>query len=229
MLDDDIEGSREERAFRFWINSLGIEDVFITNLYEEARDGLVLLKVIDKIQPGSVDWKKVALKPKNVFEKAQNCDEAISACNKIKIKLVGLGAKDIAEGHKKNILAIVWQLVRLHYLQLLGTKTEKDLIAWVNEVAPETPIESFKSPNLASGVVLIKLTANIEPRVVNWDLVTPGTSPEDKELNAKYAISIARKLGAVIFLVWEDIPALNPKMLLVFVASLWDLKQQAKW
>lgn len=49
MLDDDIEGSREERAFRFWINSLGIEDVFITNLYDEVKDGLVLLKVMDKI------------------------------------------------------------------------------------------------------------------------------------------------------------------------------------
>lgn len=228
MLDDDIEGSKEERAFRFWINSLGIEDVFITNLYEEARDGLVLLKVIDKIKPGTVDWKKVAMKPKNMFEAAQNCDQCIESCNKLKIKLVGLGAKDIAEGHKKNILAIVWQLVRLHYLQLLGSKTEKDLIAWVNEICPDAPIETFKSANLANGRNLIKLCGNIEPRVINWDLVTPGETPEDKELNAKYAISIARKLGAVIFLVWEDIPALNPKMLLIFVASLWDLKQQAK-
>lgn len=74
MLDDDIEGSREERAFRFWINSLGIEDVFITNLYEEVKDGLVLLKVMDKIKPGCVDWKKVAKKPKNNFEAALNCD-----------------------------------------------------------------------------------------------------------------------------------------------------------
>lgn len=228
MLDDDIEGSREERAFRFWINSLGIEDVFITNLYEEARDGLVLLKVIDKIHPGSVDWKKVALKPKNMFEKAQNCDEAISAAKKVQVQLTGLGAKDIAEGHKKNILAIVWQLVRMHYLQLLGTKTEKDLIGWCNEVSPDTPVESFRSANLADGRILIKLCSDIEPRVVNWDLVTPGASPEEKELNSKYAISIARKLGAVIFLVWEDIPALNPKMLLIFVAALWDLKKQAK-
>lgn len=70
MLDDDIEGSKEERAFRFWINSLGIEDVFITNLYEEVRDGLVLLKVMDKIKPGIVDWTKVAKKPKNMFESA---------------------------------------------------------------------------------------------------------------------------------------------------------------
>jgi len=47
MLDDDIEGSKEERDLRFWINSLGIEVVFINNLCEEARNGLVLLKVID--------------------------------------------------------------------------------------------------------------------------------------------------------------------------------------
>ena len=70
MLDDDIEGSKEERAFRFWINSLGIEDVFINNLYEEARDGLVLLKVIDKISPGIVDWSKVEKKPKTLFAAA---------------------------------------------------------------------------------------------------------------------------------------------------------------
>lgn len=56
---DDIEGSREERAFRLWINSLGIESVFITNLYDEARTGYVFLEVCDKIKPGSVDWSKV--------------------------------------------------------------------------------------------------------------------------------------------------------------------------
>jgi hypothetical protein len=90
------------------------------------------------------------------------------------------------------------------------------------------PIDSFKSANLANGRSLIKLCGAIEPRVINWDLVTPGTTDEEKELNAKYAISIARKLGAIIFLVWEDIPHLNPKMIMIFVASLWDLKNQAK-
>mgnify|MGYP003335420468 CR=1 FL=1 len=36
----------------------------------------------------------------------------VEKCNAMKIKLVGVGAKDIAEGNKKGILAIVWQLVR---------------------------------------------------------------------------------------------------------------------
>ena len=47
---------------------------FINNLYDEVKDGLVLLKVMDKIKPGTVDWKKVAKKPKNNFESALNCD-----------------------------------------------------------------------------------------------------------------------------------------------------------
>jgi plastin-1 len=40
----DVEGSREERAFCTWINSLGI-DRFVNNLHEDVSDGLVLLQV----------------------------------------------------------------------------------------------------------------------------------------------------------------------------------------
>jgi len=47
--------------------------------------------------------------------------------------------------------------------------------------------------------------AAIEPRCVNWDLVLPGETDDDKCNNAKYAISCARKLGGVIFCVWEDL------------------------
>lgn len=38
--------------------------------------------------------------------------------------------------------------------------------------------------------------------------------------NAKYVISVARKIGAVVFLTWEDITEVKPKMIMTFVASL---------
>ena len=61
--------------------------------------------------------------------------------------------------------------------------------------------------------------------MINWDLVTEGVTEDDKMMNAKYAISIARKLGAIIFLVWDDIAVrINKKMILIFVCSLYDLK-----
>ena len=68
LLEDDIEGSRDERAFRFWINSLNIEDLYVNNLYDEAKTGTLLLKVIDKIKPDIVDWKKVDKNPNNRFK-----------------------------------------------------------------------------------------------------------------------------------------------------------------
>jgi hypothetical protein len=43
------------------------------------------------------------------------------------------------------------------------------------------------------------------------------------ENNAKYAISIARKLGASIFLVWEDIKEVKYRMLMTFAAALYEV------
>jgi len=64
---------------------------------------------------------------------------------------------------------------------------------------------------------------------VDWDIVMKGETDEEKENNAKYLISIVRKLGAVIFCVWEDIPKVNPKMILVLVCSLFEISELAKW
>lgn len=58
---------------------------------------------------------------------------------------------------------------------------------------------------------------------MNWEFVTEGQEEQDRMENAKYAISIARKMGAIIFCVWEDIEKVNYKMILVFICSLYDI------
>jgi hypothetical protein len=35
-----------------WINSMGLEDVYVANIPNDLNDGIVLLKAIDKIFPG---------------------------------------------------------------------------------------------------------------------------------------------------------------------------------
>lgn len=132
IINDDIEGSRDERAFRFWINSLNIEDLYINNLYGECKDGLVLLKVIHKLDETIVDWKKVDKNPNNKFKQGINCGVAIDACKKLGLKVPGISGNDLYEGNKKPIIAVVWQLVRLHYLKVIGSQTEDDLVKWAN-------------------------------------------------------------------------------------------------
>ena len=149
LLNDDVEGTREERAFRMWINSLGIDDVYVNNLYEDVRSGVILLKVIDKINPGVVNWKKVDLAPKNKFAKTVNCNEAIDACKKLGLSIVGTAGPDINRPERKLVLGIVWQLMRESTLQILGNKTENDIVAWANTMAVlDPPLKSFAFFNL---------------------------------------------------------------------------------
>ena len=51
---------------------------------------------------------------------------------------------------------------------------------------------------------------------------------KDATMNARYAISCARKLGAAIFCLDCDITEVKPKMILAFVASLMILEKGKK-
>ena len=85
---------------------------------------------------------------------------------------------------------------------------------------PAQVIKSFRDPGLSNGVTLLQLLYVCRPDVVNPKYVTAGETPEQVESNAKYALSVARKLGCSLSLVWEDIVEVQPRMLLVLLASL---------
>ena len=80
-----------------------------------------------------------------------------------------------------------------------------------------------RAPFPTRSVFLLDLLSTIEPRAINPALVTPGETPEEREKNAKYVISVARKLGATVFLTWEDIVDVKPKMIMTLVACIWQL------
>lgn len=53
----------------------------------------------------------------------------------------------------------------------------------------------------------------------------PGDE-DDKLNNAKYAISVARKLGACVFVAADDIVQVKSKMIMLFCASLWHCENE---
>lgn len=46
--------------------------------------------------------------------------------------------------------------------------------------------------------------------------------------NAQYLISIARKLGATVFIIWEQIANVKEKFLFIFAASLYRAMESQK-
>ena len=99
-----------------WVNSLNIENVYVNNLYEDIKDGIVLLKVLERIEPGCVEWKKAELKSNIKIKKIQNCNYAVDIGKNMKFSLVGIGGVDLVDGKKKLTLALIWQMVRKHTL-----------------------------------------------------------------------------------------------------------------
>ncbi|GMH11004.1 hypothetical protein Nepgr_012845 [Nepenthes gracilis] len=240
-ITDDAQTSREERCFRLWINSLGIA-TYVNNLFEDVRTGWVLLEVLDKISPGSVNWKQTTRPPiKMPFRKVENCNQVIRIGKELNFSLVNVAGNDIVQGNKKLILAFLWQLMRFTMLQLLKNLRsysqgkeirDADILNWANNKVRSSgrssQMESFKDKKLSNGIFFLELLSAVEPRVVNWKLITKGETDEDKKLNATYIISVARKLGCSIFLLPEDIMEVNQKMILTLTASImyWSLQHK---
>ena len=241
VMDSD---SREERAFRMWINSAGISGVFLNNLFMDCRDGLALLRVEDWVEPGCVNWRSVEMKPNNKFKCVTNCNIALNVAKNAPLlfSLVGIGGEDIHEGHQNFILAVVWQLMRHHTIKKLaalqgsgGAKLkDEDILKWANSIVKAKPhpmntqhtvLRSFRDPEMSSSLFLFNLIWGIEPKIVDWKMVTSGESPQDKVRNAGYAISVARKLGAEVFLLPHDIVEVKPKMMMLFIGSLMSTAQ----
>lgn len=233
VLYDDSGDTREERVFRMWINSLGIDEVYINHLFSDLRGGINLLKVFEKIEKGIVAWQKVNLIAPNKFKQVENCNYCVVLGKQLKFSLVNIGGADIFEGNKKLILSVIWQSMRYQQLKLLSELaangdgiTDADIIRWANAKVAQSgkpgtaQIVAFRDLSLADGTYLLSLIHAVEPRAVNWEMMTPGHSDEDKASNAKYAISCAQKIGATVFLTYEDIVEVKPKMMMTFVASL---------
>ena len=276
---EDAEGGREECAFRMWVNSAGIPGVHVHSLFTDCRDGLLLLRLIDWVEPGCVDWKMVEKRPLNKFACVTNCNVALGLCKDVlRASLVGIGGEDIHDGSHKFILAVIWQLVRYNAIKKVerirqhnsggdaGPRrlTDGDILAWANAAVALRPhpvatatsslvLRSWRDSSCTTSIFLLNLLHTLNERVVEWTQVHTAAPQQDGDgvdgvaaeaavpavaaardptlglsvalrcSNARYAISVARKLGAEAFLMPEDIVECKPKMLLMFVATIMNL------
>uniref|UniRef100_A0AAY5KYW2 Plastin 1 n=1 Tax=Esox lucius TaxID=8010 RepID=A0AAY5KYW2_ESOLU len=230
-----IEGeSREERTFRNWMNSLGVAP-YVNHLYCDLCDALVILQLYEKVNV-PVDWKKVNRPPYSTLgsnmKKLENCTYAVElGRNEAKFSLVGIGGVNLNEGSPMHTLALVWQLMRRYTLQVLSNLGDGEkigdqiIINWVNTQLKagkkDTQINSFKDKLISTSLPVIDLIDTIAPSSVKQELVKRGNlSDVDKLNNAKYAISVARKIGARVYALPDDLVEVKPKMVLTVFACL---------
>uniref|UniRef100_A0A6M2DIY3 Putative ca2+-binding actin-bundling protein n=1 Tax=Xenopsylla cheopis TaxID=163159 RepID=A0A6M2DIY3_XENCH len=233
---DTVEETREEKTYRNWMNSMGVSP-HVNWLYSDLADGLVIFQLYDIIKPGIVNWNKVHRKfstLRKFMEKLENCNYAVDLGRQIKFSLVGIAGQDISEGNATLTLALIWQLMRAYTLSMLTQLAntghpiiEKEIVQWANQkladANKQTSLMSFQDKSICDAKVVIDLIDAIKPGTINYDLVKSGNSQEDCLANAKYAISMARKTGARVYALPEDITEVKPKMVMTVFACLMAL------
>ncbi|KAF8519407.1 calponin homology domain-containing protein [Hysterangium stoloniferum] len=215
--DFDAEGDREARVFTLWL----------------THWTLIILQAFGNIIPGSVVWRCVN-KAKAVgantpgfvipaegeeedevaagrpglacFKAVENTNYAVDLASQNKLHMVGVQGADIVDGTRTLVLGLVWQLMR----------------CWANTTAQKhkpsvKPIRSFKDPSITIGVFFLELLDSMQPGIVDFSMVS------NSFWLTELAISIARKMEALIFLVPEDIVDVRPRLILTHVGSLVSL------
>uniref|UniRef100_A0A674E7Q4 Lymphocyte cytosolic protein 1 (L-plastin) n=1 Tax=Salmo trutta TaxID=8032 RepID=A0A674E7Q4_SALTR len=229
-----IEGeTREERTFRNWMNSLGVNPR-VNHLYVDIDDALVIFQLYEKINV-PVDWDRVNKPPYSKLgsnmKKLENCNYAVElGKNEAKFSLVGIAGQDLNEGNRKLTQALLWQLMRRYTLNILeelgdGQKVNDDtIVTWVNDTltqAGKGTISGFKDGSIATSMPVLDLIDAIQPGSIRYDLIKVEDLTEEEKLNnAKYAISMARKIGARVYALPEDLVEVKPKMAMTVFACL---------
>lgn len=237
QVDDfDAEGEREARVFTLWLNSLDVQPT-VNSLFDDLRDGTILMQAYDKVIKGSVNWRHVNKPPTNGsemsrFKMVENTNYAIELGKQNRFSLVGVQGADITDGQRTLTLGLVWQLMRKDIsetlsalAQRLGKReiTDAEMVKWANEMSRKggrsSSIRSFKDSAIGTGVFLLDVLNGMKSSYVDYDLVTDGRNLDDAYLNAKLSISIARKLGATIWLVPEDICQVRSRLVVTFIGK----------
>ncbi|PIO30016.1 hypothetical protein AB205_0031530, partial [Aquarana catesbeiana] len=107
-----------------------------------------------------------------------------------------------------------------------GQKVNDDtIINWVNETLREagksSSISSFKDPKISTSLPVLDLIDAIQPGSINYDILKTTDLNDDEKLNnAKYTVSMARKIGARLYALPEDLVEVKPKMVMTVFACL---------
>jgi len=238
-----IKETREEKMFRNWMNSLGVKP-FVTYLYTDLQDGLILFQIFEFIQPGIVNRNKVTsefskMSARKSLQILENCNYAVELGNKLNFVLVGIQGDDIRSGNKMLTLALVWQLMEKYTLSLLAKLSpdgspigESEIIDWANQRLQDSnkgiSIKNFQDPALKSSLPVIDLIDAMSG-VIDYSFVIKSSGKlgaVDAMKNAKYAITMARKIGAPVYALPEDLIEGKEKMVMTIFASLMLVKDQ---
>ena len=214
-------------------------------LFDKLKDGVLLCKLVNKAQEGTIDERVINTKEKlNIYQQAENLSLAISASKSIGLNCIGINYDIFIHGTNYIMaLGLLWQIVKLIVLQKIQLKNHPELIRLLNEgeqlsnllkLSPEQLLLRWFNFHLNATGYDKKITnfsediKDSEKYVIllnqlNSNLCDKSAlSEDDHNKRAQTVINNVKKLGAESYITPNDIVSGNNRLNTLFVASIFN-------
>jgi len=111
------------------------------NVFSEAKDGILLAKLINDSVPNTIDERVLNVNKKlNAFQITENLNVVVNSAKAIGCSVVNIGAADIMEGREHLILGLIWQIIKIGLQSNIDIKHHPELFRLLN---PGEQLEEF--------------------------------------------------------------------------------------
>uniref|UniRef100_A0A7C9A3S1 Calponin-homology (CH) domain-containing protein n=1 Tax=Opuntia streptacantha TaxID=393608 RepID=A0A7C9A3S1_OPUST len=242
----------EKASYVAHINNYLAEDPFLksylpidpkTNqLFELAKDGVLLCKLINVAVPGTIDERAINTKKVlNPWERNENHTLCLNSAKAIGCTVVNIGTQDLVEGRPHLIMGLISQIIKIQLLadlnlkktpqlvelvqdnkdveELMALPPEKVLLKWMNfqlkKVGYNKEVTNF-STDLKDGEAYAHLLNVLAPEYST----TTTLETNDPSQRAKLILEQAEKLNCKKFITEKDIVDGSTNLNLAFVAQI---------
>ncbi|KAL8242557.1 hypothetical protein R6Q59_012859 [Mikania micrantha] len=244
----------EKASYVSHINNYLGEDKFLkdflpldpsTNaLFDLAKDGVLLCKMINVAVPGTIDERAINTKKVlNPWERNENHTLCLNSAKAIGCTVVNIGTQDLVEGRPHLLLGLISQIVKIQLLatvdlkktpelaamvedskeaeELMGLAPEKVLLKWMNfqlkKSGYKKEVTNFSS-DLKDGEAYAHLLNVLAPE----HGTTKTLETKDPTERAKLVIEQAEKLDCKRYVTSKDIVEGSTNLNLAFVAQIFQ-------
>ncbi|KAH3846241.1 hypothetical protein DPMN_088540, partial [Dreissena polymorpha] len=239
QLQDEQERV-QKKTFTNWMNTYlkqKIPPMKVENLFEDIKDGVVLLSLLEVLSGEKLAMERGKLKRVHYVS---NLSTALKFLESKKIKLVNINVSDIADGKSSIVLGLIWTIILYFQIeevmvpqQAEGTEqlpltaldkfrmnAKKALLAWTeNAITKRYGIEVKDfGKSWRDGLAFNAIIHTIRPDLVDMDQVRKQSA----RVNLESAFSTAEDhLGIARLLDPEDVDVAKPdeKSVMTYVAQ----------
>lgn len=214
---------------------------------DSFKDGLLLLRALEEIEPNIIDWQKVNSKCSNKFKCIENCNVFIAASKSAGFKLANIGGMDIVNENRKLVSAVIWQMIRRMLGNMfdggenIGYGATSEMIEWANNMVAYrheqkldagqehylVQVDGYNDPKLANGHFLLELLDTVCPGCVfwqavkTWKLANGEINTNGLISNAQMVIKTMKQIGCIlVFFDVEDIICVDEMWIVSMFGSI---------